>query len=70
MNNKPQRIKNIFSNIPTHWFIRNRNLIKMSQWKSLMLTTESYYANSKNFPLKNKNIIPADNTVYLAFFVA
>lgn len=70
MKSNPQLIKNIFSNITSHWFIRNRNLIRISQWKSLMLTTESYYANSKNFPLKNKNIIPEDNTVYLAFFVA
>lgn len=70
MNNNPQRIKNMFANIPSHWFIRNRNLIRMSSWKSLMLTSESYYANSKNFPLKNKNIIPEDDTVSLAFFVA
>lgn len=70
MNNKYHITYNMFSNIPAHWFIRNRNLIRMSRWKSLMLKSESYYANSKNFPLKNKNIIPSDDTVYLAFFVA
>ena len=60
---------NLFSRVGSHWFIRNRNLIRISSFKSLMMVNESYYANSKNFPIKNKNIIPEHNTVYLAFFV-
>lgn len=64
MNNKYPKLKHLFRSAVPHWFILNGYIIRTTGFIETRRDGEKYFANYKNYPLKNTNIVPEYDTTY------